>query len=227
MKKKHFAALSILFVIALSGCNDSTQPKVTAPALVANDTPAHAIERLVGAYERKDESAFERMFTGDYTYEFSNTTDPLLVSRYAIGWFKLDEEASSSHLFSGHTQSGDATLPAASTIDINLAVTSPVDDNSSGVDPATHKLLATRVDGLVAVHPQGTDPVTFVIENNFNVFYIVRGDSAVGLDSNQPPDTQHWYVYKWKDLTGSSSPSLAIRSAAKTSTWGSLKGLYH
>jgi hypothetical protein len=215
-------------LLLLAGCSsDPAQPKVTPPPpLVANDTPAHAIERLISAYEKKNESAFAGMFTGDYRYEFSNSTDPSLVTTYSAGWLKTDEAASSSHLFSGYTPSGGATLYSASTISITLAVTTPTDDNSSGADPVTHKILATRVDGQIVVPQPGSDATTYVIENNYNVFYIVRGDSAVGLDSSQPATAQHWYVYRWTDLTGSASPSLAARSATLRHTWGSLKAIY-
>jgi len=226
MKLKALAIVTVI-VLACSGCNHSTEPKTNSPsALVANDSPAHAIERLIGAYERKDESAFAGMFTGDYTYEFSNSTDPTLVTQYSTGWFKGDETASSTHMFSGYTPPGGVKLEAASTIAIHLSVTAPTDDNSSGVDPATHKVLATPVDGQIVVPNPGAEATTFVITNNFNVFYIVRGDSAVDLDSDQAADSLHWYVYKWTDLTGGAAPSHAMRSATKISTWGRVKSLY-
>ena len=220
--------LVVVAAIALAsfGCNHSTEPKTTPPpSLVANDTPTHAIERLITSYEKKNESAFAGMFTGNYQYEFSNATDPNLVTDYSAGWFKVDETSASTHLFSGYTPSGGATLEPASTITINLAVGTPTDDNSSGADPTTHKLLATRVDGLIVVPNPGAEATTFVIENNFNVFYLVRGDVATGLDSSQPPDAGHWYVYRWSDLTGGAKPRL-VTQATQNHTWGSIKGNY-
>ena len=223
MKVRHLA-LAPVIALVLFGCNHSTEPKTTAPpSLVANDTPAHAIERLISSYERKNESAFAGMFTGDYEYEFSNTTDPILVTDYSTGWFKADETASSTHLFSGYSQPGGPTIAAASSIQISLQTANPIDDNSSGVDPATHKILATRVDGQFVVPQAGTDPITYPIENNFNAFYIVRGDVATGLDSSQPADAQHWYVYRWVDLTGGAGANRAQTSRA---TWGKLKAMY-
>jgi hypothetical protein len=149
------------------------------------------------------------MFTGDFTYEFSTSTDPTLVQQYSGGWFKTDETASSSHLFSGYTPSGGSTLPAASAIDINFATTMPSDDNSSGVDPVTHKVLATRVDGGITV-PQA-------------------GDLAVGLGASQPADTLHWYVYRWVDLSEAVSPApagIGNRSLTQPTTWAKAKALY-
>jgi hypothetical protein len=197
----------------------------TNPSLAANETPQGAIARLIGSYEGKFPNAYAGMFTGDFTYEFSNSTDPVLVQQYATGWFKNDETLSSSHLFSGYTPPEGTTLPAASSIDIQLAVESPTDDNGPGVDPVTHKLLATRVDGTVVV-PQETGPITFTIQINFNVFYLVRGDAAVNLDASQPADAYHWYVYRWVDITGYASQRLD-RLATVPATWGKLKGLYH
>ena len=211
-------------LVVLAGCSSSpTQPK-PGPALASNDTPAHAVSRFVSSYEQRNEDAYAGMFTGDYTYEFSTTTDPTLVQEYSTGWFKTDETESSSHLFHGYTPPGGATLPAAKSIDINFAVDTPTDDNSPGIDPVTHKVLATRVDGSFTVPQAGSEPLIYVITNNYNVFYFVRGDSAVGLGSSQPADSLHWYVYRWVDL--SEALPVANRAQVKSSTWGSVKSTY-
>jgi hypothetical protein len=130
-------------------------------------------------------------------------------------------------VFDGFTPPGGAPKPAATSIDVNLAVTLPTDDNTSGTDPVTHKVLATRVDGSVTI-PTDPENLTIVMTNNYNVIYLVRGDAAVGLDSSQLADSTHWYVYRWVDLTEAASPS-PTRSpmAAQSATWGRLKALYH
>lgn len=226
MKNARFASLLILLLLVASGCHEITKPPVTTPVLVANDTPAHAVERLVVSYERKDESAFAGMFTGDYTFEFSNSTDPNLVTEYSTGWFKDDEKQASSHLFSGYTPPGQTKLEAAASIDINFAVTAPTDDNSSGVDPATHKFLATRVDGTISIPEPGMEPLNFVMTNNYNVLYLVRGDVASNLDASQPADVQHWYVYRWVDLSQSNPSAHAAAFAAQSATWSRVKAIY-
>jgi len=224
MRLRNFVVVIALAFVTF-GCKSSTEPKTTQPpALVANDTPAHAIERLISSYEKKNESAFAGMFTGNYQYEFSTSTDPTLVQQYSAGWFKSDETASSSHLFSGYTPPGGNTLEPASSIDINLQTGAPTDDNSPGIDPVTHKILPTRVDGQIVVPNPGAESTTFFITNNYNVFYFVRGDSAIGLDGSQPADSLHWYVYRWVDLT--SGPG-GNRAQTVPATWGKLKGLYH
>src|SRR5262249_16133008 len=144
----------------------------------------------------------------------------------AAGWFKSDETASSTHLFSGYTPPGGATLPAAQSIDINLAVDTPSDDNTPSVDPITHKVLSTRVDGSITLPQPGSEPLTYVIANNYNVFYFVRGDSANALAPSQPADSLHWYVYKWVDLSEAVPVSNGPRVRTEPTTWGSLKARF-
>ena len=170
------------------------------------------------------------MFTGDFDFEFSNATDPDLVNAYAGGWLKVDEAAAAAHLFHGYTPTGMPTAPAASSIDITLATTATSSDTTASLDPATHKMLATRVDGQIIIPPTGTAtvPTTYLFANNYSVFYLVRGDAAAGLDSSQPADTAHWYIRRWTDLTqpAVSAQTLAAPKPAETSTWGKVKGLY-
>jgi len=221
-------AFAVVVAVACSGCKHSTEPKGNpgVDGLIANDTPDHAIERFRLTYEQKQASEYQGMFTGDFTYEFSSSTDPTLVQKYSTGWFKNDEKESSNHLFAGYTPPGGNTLEPASTIIINLSVKLPSDDNSAGVDPTTHKVLATPVDGQIVVPNPGADATTYVITNNFNVFYIVRGDVATGLDSTQPADANHWYLYRWIDMTGSPAARATPNAGTETSTWGSLNARF-
>jgi hypothetical protein len=236
MRKSLFVVLMAMALApVLSGCVFSPNPKPPPPPaqLPPNDTPANAVQRFLGAYEQKKSAEYQGMFTGDFTYEFSTSTDPTLVQQYSTGWFKTDEKESSAHLFNGYTPPGGATLPAATTIDINLAVSIPTDDNTSGTDPVTHKVLATRVDGGITVPQAGAEPLTYVITNNYNVFYLVRGDVAVNLDTTQPADDHHWYIYRWVDLTEAPPAPSAIRTASTSGpapapeTWGHLRADWH
>ena len=217
--------LAFALLVVFSGCSPkTTAPPPPTPVLTDQSTPQNAMRRFVGAYEQKRTPEYQGMFTGDFTYEFSNSTDPTLVQQYSTGWFKNDEKESSAHLFNGYTPPGAATLPAATRIDINLAVDIPTDDNTAGMDPATHKVLATRVDGGITVPQSGAEPLTYVITNNYNVFYLVRGDSAVGLDSSQSADGNHWYIYRWVDLTEAGPRS--NRPLAQATSWGGVKARY-
>ena len=149
------------------------------------------------------------------------------MQQYPTGWARVDESESSSHLFSGYTPQGGSPLPAATSIDINLAVGIPTDDNTSGTDPTTHKVLATRVDGSITVPQTGSEPLTYVIGNNYDVFYFVRGDVAAGLDETQPADAQHWYLYKWVDQTQNYIPRPNSRGIfTQNTSWGLLKAFY-
>lgn len=183
----------------ISCASETVKPQPKQPELAANDTPRHAIQRFIGAYEQRKAAEFKDMLTEDFAFEFSNSTDPDLVTKYAAGWFKSDEDTAALHLFQGYTPQGQPHTPAASSINIDFASTTAVDDNSPGVDPVTHKFVATRVDGQIVI-PTSPDPTSALIENNYNVFYLVRGDLAV-LGSGQAADSLHWYVHHWKDLT--------------------------
>src|SRR6185436_4621203 len=150
-----------------------------------------------------------------------------LVNKYSTGWFKTDEDTSGQHLFLGFTPQGQPHSPAASSVNIDFKTTVPVDDNAPGVDPVTHKLLGTRVDGQIVIPPAppATDPTNYLIENNYNAFYLVRGDEAAGLSASQPADSIHWYIYRWVDLTVP-PPNARSPQAAQAPTWGKIKGLY-
>jgi hypothetical protein len=218
-----------LIVLALAGCSSSTAPPPPThqqTGFPANDTPQHAVQRLVAAYEHKARAEYQGVFTGDFTYEFSNSTDPALVQQYSTGWFKIDEKESSNHLFSGFTPPGGYPLAAASAIHVSFASTLPSDDNTSN-DPVTHKVLLTRVDGEVDVPQTGSEPLTYLISNNLNELHLVRGDAAAGLDSTQAADSTRWYIYRWVDLTSGTPSPARSPLATQPATWGKLKGLYH
>jgi hypothetical protein len=220
--------VALLGVALLSaGCSSTpstTQPNV--PALAGNDSPANATSRLVGAYRQKNQAAYADMLTGDFNFQFSPSTDPALVQQYPTGWARLDETESSSHLFTGFTPQGGAAMPAASNITIVFADSVPADDNSPGVDPATHKILDTRVDGTITV-PQSGGSLVYSIANNEDIIYFVRGDAAALVDTTQVADAQHWYVYKWKDVSQNFIPRPNSSGVlAKASTWGGIKATY-
>jgi hypothetical protein len=85
-------------------------------------------------------------------------------------------------------------------------------------------MLMTRVDGSVTVPQSGSEPLTYLITNNYNVFYLVRGDAADSLDATQPADSTHWYIYRWIDLTGTSPK--ASGPATEQTTWGAIKARF-
>lgn len=217
--RKHLAVMlmAVAMVGALSGCvfTPKSDPPPPPPPLPPNDTPHNTMLRFLGAYEQKKAQEYQDLFTTDFTYEFSTSTDPDLVTKYQTGWFKADETESSTHLFQGYTPPGQPYAPAASSINIDLANTQPVDDNGVGLDPVTHKFNFTRVDGQIVI-PTSPDPTNFLIENNTNVFYLVRGDQAQ-LATGQPADSTHWYFYRWVDLTtATAAVAGGLRTASAT-----------
>ena len=215
--------LLLFLAVGCSGAFEPVKPVLYWALLPNNDTPTNAMVRFVQSYERKFETEYKGMLTGDFTFEFSSVADPTLVQQYSTGWFKPDEIETSSHLFAGYTPPGEQTLQPASSISIRLALLRPTDDSARGVDPKKHKVLSTRVDGSVTVPRESDTPRTYVIFNNYDTFYLVRGDAALSLDSSQPADSTHWYIYRWVDLTAKADSS----SQSDTVTWGALKGKYH
>src|SRR5262249_47448825 len=154
--------------LLLAGCGSSpTQPKSSGTALPGNNTPQSTILRLLAAYQGKKLPEFRGLFTGDYRYEFSNSTDPTLVTKYASGWFAADESASAQHLFKGGNNSDGIYQQAASSIKIVFSPTAPGDDPDR--DPATYKVLPTQVDGQIDV-PNGAVTDTYVLNANRNRF---------------------------------------------------------
>jgi len=176
------------------------------------------MNRLVSAYEQKNLDSYRAMFTNDFSYEFSSETDPTLVQKFGDNWSKDDEITSARHLFRGYSPADGPSLPPASSIDIDLSETTPSGtDTVVGLDPATHKFFAAQINGTITVGGD-TAPIVYTISNNYDVFYLIRGDAAVNLDPSQPADTDHWYVYRWLDRTQSVSSG--------TVTWGAVKALY-
>ena len=218
--------LAILLFAGCSGDKLMVGPPPPPPPLPESVTPQRAILRLIATFEQKRITEYAELFTADFTYEFSNSTDPDLVTKYSTGWFKSDETESSLHLFQGYTPAGQPFAPAAGSINIDFKTTQPVDDNGAGVDPVTHKYLVTGVDGQVVI-ATSPDPTTYVIENNTNVFYLVRGDLA-NLSPGQPADSLHWYIDRWVDLTTATKTRVGTNSPmpGRGTTWARLKAAY-
>jgi hypothetical protein len=213
-------------LLGVVGCGTEPERKVPTPTALqpANDTPQHAIQRLVAAYEQKQAPEYRDLFTGDFRFEFSTAADPTLAQKYHDGWLKGDEDTSALHLFRGFTDDSTGYHPAASSIDLTFPNTTPIGDTASG-DSIRYKVLATRVDGVIVVSGQ-TEDVRYVIDNNFLRFYLVRGDAAVGLDAEQPADDAHWYVYRWVDETAMPAAPGRTPSATVPTTWARVKALY-
>ena len=226
------ALLSIIgFVAAFSlACesNDAVVAPESPPPGPPVSGPQAAVHRFVGAYEQNDPSAFEQLLTKDFTFEFSNAVDPGLAQLYASGWGKEDEAIAAQNLFMGFRDRFGHQKQAASKIELQFQQTFPWDDNTDGLDPETHKVLLTAVLLDVVV---GDD--TFIIGRGAiparHRFFLVRGDAA-NLDENQPADSKHWYIWKWRDESGPptsiQTPALDAPAENLEFTWGRLKGIY-
>lgn len=218
--RKQLTVVALAAVLAglLSGCifspkKDEPVPPTTGPI---NDTPENTIARFIWAYENKKSQEYEDLLTGDFTFEFSNAADPSLATRWSTGWFKNDEVLSARHLFQGGTNLDNQTQEAASSIDLTLTKTQPVDD-TEGRDVTKYKVLSTPVDAIIVVPPvpPATEPTNYIVTNNSHRFYLVRGDAAVDLSESQTADSTRWYIWSWKDETvGSVTPAPAVTPAS-------------
>ena len=219
--------IAISLALAAAGCIFDPPPEPEPPPpqpLPGRDTPENAIKRFIGLYAAKDIVEYEKMFTGDFTFEFSNSADPELVMKYALGWFKADETASAQNLFQGGVTSEGFPVSAARSVDLTLTPTVPVDDNGPTRDPELYKVLLASVNLRVDL---GYD-ITYIVGEappQSSRFFLVRGDGAVGLGADQPADANHWYVWNWRDESPPLKPSFEPEQSEPT-TWGRLKDEY-
>jgi hypothetical protein len=232
MNRHRVAALALAAVLALgAACGTEPDPKPQPPVGLQppNDSPKNTILRFIAAYEGKKTAECQALFTGDFVFEFSNSADPDLANKWALGWFATDESSYVKILFEGGTNQDGVYQEPASSIDLIFSKTEPVADTDSG-DPVKFQVLSTPVDALFVVPPTppATEPTQYVITNNSHRFFLVRGDAAVGLKATQPADSTRWYIWKWADETvgAPAAPAAALERASENATWGGLKATY-
>ena len=221
----------IALTLVVLGCGSDDAPtEPSPPAMPSSSTPAGAISRLIWAYENLDADTYAKLFTGNFTFLFSNDADPDLVLQYAAGWFRDDEVFASDHLMNGGVDQLGNDLEAASRIELSFSNRNPIGDSSSGRDPTRYATLVTEIELEIDI---GDD--TFRIGAGSTSaqqrFFLVRGDEARGLVSGQPADSLHWYIHNWRDETPSlSSPRERSRidgaQQSITGTWGQVKAAY-
>jgi hypothetical protein len=231
-------ALTSLALFAF-GCGEDEvplEPEVPVNPYPANSTPEGAIRRFISTYEARDTSEFLKLFTSDFEFQFSNSTDPDLVNKFSAGWFKDDEIISSRNLFVGGVNSGGEFQPAAVSIDLNLGNTSPGPITFRGQDTLLHQRLFTSLNLTIQLPPSQFDPegTTFVVggvDPAAHEFFFVRGDAAE-LESDQATDSLHWYINRWADVSTINAtfdfPNQASYKpgAIEGDSWGRIKGLY-
>jgi len=237
MSMSRFAAVALLS-LAVSGCIFS--PKDEPPGdggstqIPGNDTPENTILRFKGLYAQRNASEYEKLLTGDFTFEFSNAADPNLVQQYSTGWYRDDEVISARNLFEGGTDQSGVYREGAVAIEVELTPTAPTDDNGAGRDPTFYKTLLTSVRVFIDL-PGADDFIIGEAPPQTNRFFLVRGDYAQGLTMDQPADSLHWYIWNWRDespaLKGS-GPGGDLQTSQEGlipslyATWGEAKARY-
>jgi len=230
MISRRLAATLLTGALALAaGCGTEPEPTPQPPVGLqpSNDSPKNTILRFVAAYEAKKTAECQALFTGDFAFEFSNSADPDLANKWALGWFAADESVYVKNLFLGGWNQDGMYQEAASSIDLIFTKTEPVADTDSG-DPGKFQVLSTPVDAVFVVPPTppATEPTQYVITNNSHRFFLVRGDAAAELKSTQPADSTRWYIWKWRDETAGYTAPAGLERATENATWGALKAVY-
>ena len=238
MTRFGLVAVAICLVLGLSagcGSDKSTEPEPTLDPFPASSTPEGAVKRFVAVYNAMDSTEFARLLTEDFTFEFSNATDPDLVAQFATGWVKDDEIISARNLFQGGVNSSGLFQPRPNTIDLDFlqSVTRP--DTIEGRDSTYYRVLLTPITLTIDVPPRPgeTEGTTFLVgaggSPSVQRFFFVRGDEAQ-LEPGQPADSLHWYLWRWRD---ESTPQLKPHPGSRLgplesneATWGQVKAFY-
>jgi hypothetical protein len=239
-KDLRFLLLLVAVLTVVSGCIFSPKkqddPPVTTTELPPANTPENLIARFIGVYKQKNTTEYDKLFTGDFLFEFSNSADPDLANEYSAGWFREDERVAAQNLFQGGVNNDGVFQDAAQSINLDLTQKVPQDDNSEGRDPEVYKVLFTPVQLTIQLPPSVDDPegTTFVVggaDPAVHRFFLVRGDMANGLDENQVADDKHWYIWLWRDeSTVTAAPGqLSAQQTDPTPqttppSWGRAKG---
>jgi len=221
-------AISLVIGAAMAGCDSSSVGPgpcwdcLPPPPIPKNDTPLHALQRLVFAMEEESPLEYVALFTSDFRFEFSEASDPPLVTLYGDSWNKGDETAFLRHLLQGFVSSTGAYVPGSGSIAMRM------DRDTVFADPAHAD--STRFYAYCPVYSMqlmvdvsDTSGVTSFEINAPQDLYLVRGDAAV-LDAGQPADSLHWYIHHWDDL--SPPPPAGGTAGQVPTTWGRLKARY-
>jgi hypothetical protein len=228
------AALALVLAVpVLAGCggNPFTPPIDDGgglpPNTPLNDTPQNTLLRFEATYENQVIAEYEKLFTSNFRFTFSNQSDPELVTQYGNTWGKDDEVESTSHLFNGFTNELGEFQGPASAIALSLDGASFIDDPSRPDSAAFYKYV---------IVPSVNLNITIAGGEEFQIsaphdFYLVRGDVAL-LDPAQEARADRWYIYRWDDKSAplaAGATRLATHDASggpARTTWGSLRARY-
>ena len=233
LSRSFVLALCVAALPVLAGCssNPFTPPTddgnnelpATTPL---NDSPENTMARFEATYEYRVKPEYEKLFTSNFRFTFSNQSDPELFNTWGTSWGKDDEIESTGNLITGFTDSEGNPQAAAASIELTLEGASFVGDPTRPESTAFYKYVIVP---RVRMHLILADGREFEIDAPHD-FYLVRGDVAV-LDETQEARSDRWYIHRWDDK----SPPLAaiIRVAsqgaeggAERRTWGDLKASY-
>jgi len=226
---KRLVLPALLLLAGCGGGDKTTKPVLPSDGLPAGtpaaDSPTHLIQRFEATWEYEVEAQYALLLTDDFRFKFSAAADPELVDRYP-NWGRVDDIASTTHLFDGFENSTGTAVPGASHIDLTLTGVSQGPDFDHADSTAQYqKIVATVMFGEITV-PVPPDEIVYSI-NARQEFFLVRGDAAV-LPTGVAADTTRWYIRRWEDVA---APPPGIRKGpvinpASATTYGKVKASY-
>ena len=233
-------AVAAALAMGIAACSKSSDsgwalllaPRHQAAPAPAPDSPQSLLRLFEWCYDNRSIERYREPFTEDFGFVFSSL-DPAGNAYRGSPWTREDELTYFSNLIQSATS---ITL----VLDRNLIV---LDDPRPGKGGRWHKKVRTSVT-LSILAGGGQTTVT-----GFATFFAVRGDSA-SIPSDLiargfQPDSTRWYIERWEDETsglgsayratsttraggaGTHRGQVAGAQPSKSTTWGTLKVLYH
>jgi len=206
-------ALSLSTLVLMPGCpfGESTKPKEQpTPPPVLPRTPTEVLQHLERAYESMDSTAYAALLDPEFAFHF----DPRDIGEptgYRDSWPRADDLQSTRRMFRGAPSSDEKRLRALN-VELNFNVGET--DTVAG-QPGWKMIIASntelQVDARSLVNGEDWCLQT---PGGYESWLYLRERAAAG-DSGT-----YWTIVRWVDKPPASSKT-------ETSTWGSIKALFH
>lgn len=237
--RSHLVVIPLMLLLLNAACSTEPETQLGQDVDPPNSTPERAVESLFAAYVSQDTASYLHLLAPDYVFNFSDLTDPDLVTEYDDGWIIEDEADFLRNLFVFGVRRDGSDWPSALEIETVLSSSTSYGDTAAGRDSTKYRTLEVAAWMDVHLPPSGSFPErSSILVGGFGEhhrFHLVRGDVAVNLAQGQVADENHWYIWQWNEVyLPQGGPDKQLRlSGGETATpvfaasWGGLKGLYH
>jgi hypothetical protein len=191
-----------LMLLAL-GCNAD---KVTKPPVdtryLAQSSPENCLENLKRAYNERDIEEYGRLFTEDFTFEFSQVDWSRPDNPTPKTWGFDQEQTSARNMFTDHT---------VQKIELTYVVNPAAD--SGGEHAGTWKIAQDRIYlRLTTLKEDGTTLILLIDAAN-DTFYFKEYPEEAASDGGHL-----WRIALWQDEP--------LGGKTERTTWGTVKNLW-